>query len=120
QNSGGTSTGGNQGFTTSPCPQAAIGLSTSAMSFTAQQGGTPPLGQNLTVSNIGGASLNWAMWTDAWWITVSSGNGTAPSTVSVTVNPSGLGVGTYQGALTVGSVDGSTPSQTVVVTLTLP
>jgi hypothetical protein len=117
ENSGGTGSGSNQVFTTSACPPApAIGLSTTALTFSEQQGGGSPLGQALTISNIGGGALNWSVSSDVGWLVTSSTNGMAPSTISVFVN-NGLAAGTYQGTLTVTASDASNSPRTIAVTL---
>lgn len=53
------------------------------------------------------------------WLTVSPASGTAPATIVVTVNPSSLQPGTYQGTVTVTAPTASPSSQTFTVSLTV-
>lgn len=52
------------------------------------------------VSNLGAVPYTVTV-TSGGWLAVSPLSGTTPAVIGITVNPSGLGVGTYQGSLTV-------------------
>ena len=97
----------------------AIGLSPTSFSFTGQQGGANPAGQSLSISNSGGGTLGWTAATNQSWLTVSSASGTAPSTVTVSVNTAGLAAGSYSGTVTVSAPGASNTPQTVAVSLTV-
>ena len=58
-------------------PQAVIGLSTSAFSFTCTEGGANPADQTVTLRNIGGAGsvLEWTATSSAPWLTISPTSG---------------------------------------------
>ena len=90
--------------------------------FLAEQGGAVPAAQELTVSNAGGGTLTaeFVASTESGggWLTVSPPNGTASGTsftVQVSVNPTGLEPGVYQGTLT--GTFSSGPMQEVEVLL---
>jgi phosphodiesterase/alkaline phosphatase D-like protein len=57
--------------------------------------------QSLLINNSGGGTLNWAITKDAEWLTCSPGSGVGPGAVTVSVDPSGLAVGTYSASITV-------------------
>ncbi len=53
------------------------------------------------------------------WLSVSPASGNAPATIFVTINPSSLAPGPYQGTVTVTAPAASPPSQTFTVLLTV-
>jgi hypothetical protein len=59
---------------------------------------------------------HWTATKDVPWIALNLAAGNGPSTVTVTVNPTGLAVGTYTGTITVTGDTGDSP-QFVAVTL---
>jgi hypothetical protein len=69
----------------------------------------------VTVSNTGGGTLTYSVTDDQPWLSASPASGTAPGTVSVTINPAGLAPGSYTGTVTVTPSTG--PPQTVAVGL---
>jgi hypothetical protein len=94
-----------------------IGVAPSNLSFAATQGGanTSPIG--LTISNTGGGTETWSATTSQTWLLLSQPSGTAPSTIDVTVNPTGLDPGTYNATITITATGASNSPQTVQVTL---
>ncbi|RMG42602.1 MAG: hypothetical protein D6732_00765 [Methanobacteriota archaeon] len=75
--------------------------------------------QTISISNNGTGALNWTASDNATWLSLSSTSGTAPASVNVTVNISGLSAGTYTGQITI-QADGAQGSpETVTVTLTI-
>ncbi len=103
------------GGTTSPT----IGISPSSFSFTATAGGANPANQSLSVSNTGGGTLNWTASDNATWLTISPTSGTAPSTVTLSVNITGLAAGTYNGTVTVSATGATNTPVNIPVTLTV-
>ncbi|NIM14056.1 MAG: hypothetical protein GTO45_18595 [Candidatus Aminicenantes bacterium] len=57
--------------------------------------------QTLLINNSGGGTLNWTITKDAEWLTCTPASGVGPGVVIVSVNPSGLAVGSYSTAITV-------------------
>lgn len=102
---------------TAPPPPAnpVIALSRSELSFTFNIGDAVPAAQTISVSNAGGGSLTWVASSNVAWLSVLPTSGTAPSTISVAVNPANLAVGTYSGTITISSA--GIASQTITVTL---
>ena len=57
-----------------------------------------PAGQTV---NIGGTGIHWSATADKSWVALSNSNGTAPSTLTVGVDPSGMAQGTYTATVTI-------------------
>jgi uncharacterized protein (TIGR03437 family) len=104
----------------------ALTLAPASLTFNAQTGGTAPAAQNIAVTSTGVALPFTAAATTTTggnWLSVSpaSGNttasGGAATNLSVSVNPTGLAAGTYQGTITVTSANASNSPQTATVTL---
>ncbi|MEK7401856.1 MAG: BACON domain-containing carbohydrate-binding protein [Gemmatimonadota bacterium] len=97
----------------------AIGLSTTTLAFNGNTGAASPADQTVTVSNSGGGTLSWTASDDASWLTVAPTSGGAPSTITVSVNTTGLAAGTYTGTITVSATGASNTPRTIGVTLTM-
>jgi hypothetical protein len=92
-------------------------LSPGAFTFNYKTGGTTPAAQSLAVSSTG-AALSYTVAATGNWLTATpSSSGTTTGTVNLAVNPSGLAVGTYSGAVTITSSGAGNTPQTVGVTL---
>src|SRR5262249_59762677 len=85
--------------------QPTIGVSPTSLSFTATAGGSNPANQTINVTNTGGGTLNFTASDDAPWLTVSPSSGTAPSTLTASVDITGLAAGTFNGTITIRSDD---------------
>src|SRR5262249_56707394 len=100
-------------------PQPPIGASPASLSSTATAGGSNPANQTINITNTGGGTLNFTASDDAPWLTVSPSSGTAPSTLTASVDITGLAAGTFNGTITI-SADGATNTPVnVPVTLTV-
>jgi len=86
----------------------AIGTSPTSLSFAAQQGGSNPATQTLTISNIGGGVLSWTASNSAAWMSLSSSAGTGAGSVSVSVTTGTLTAGSYSGTVML-SATGASP-----------
>jgi len=85
-------------------------LTPGSLTFAAFQNQGNPPSQTLTVGNAGGGTLTWTASTNVPWLLISATSGTAPSPLTVSVNTSGLGVGTYTGTITfVGGAANNSP-----------
>jgi hypothetical protein len=100
---------------TNPAP--VLSVSTSAVSFTATAGGADPAGQNITMANTGGGTLNWTASNTHAWLTLSATAGTAPSTLGLTASISGLAAGTYTDVVTIVAAGATGSPQNVAVTM---
>ncbi len=100
-----------------------IGLSPTELRFETDQG-TSPAVQTFTVSHQGQVDrLNWSASSDQGWLSVSPSSGGldagAGETVSVSVESSGLGDGTYDGTITVAAAGAVNTPQSLQVVLTV-
>jgi hypothetical protein len=83
-------------------------------------GNQPVSSQTLGVSNGGGlGTFNWTLSTSANtpWLSASPGGGSVPQAISVSVNPTGLAVGSYSGNLTVTAAGVANSPRSVPVSL---
>ena len=87
----------------------ALAVTPATLSFTATAGGANPAGRTLSVANTGGGTLSFTASTDAPWLSVSPGSGTAPAELTVSADIAGLAPGTYNATVTV-SAAGATGS----------
>ncbi len=106
-----------------PLPVSTIALSPTALQFTANVGANPPT-QTFQVQNSGAGTLGWTAATATQsggnWLAVSPSSGTAPSTLTVTVNSAALTAGSYTGSIVIAAATGANASnspQTLAVTL---
>ncbi len=92
-----------------------------ALTFTYQIGGTTPAAQTFMVTAAGNAALAFTATSPGTWVTLNPTTGTTPATVLVSVNPAGLGAGTYTGTINVTAGGaGNTAPVTVTLTVTGP
>jgi uncharacterized protein (TIGR03437 family) len=111
-----------------PAVSPAISLSSTSLDFQLAATGSTPTTQTFVVSNSGQGTLNWAAapttTSGGAWLSVSPANGNtlagrAGTTVTVTVNPSGLAAGDYYGLIQVSSPNASSQVQMVTVRFTI-
>lgn len=100
-------------------PAPTIAVAPTGLQFAYTVGGTIPATQSIQVANSGGGTLNWVASTSASWLSVTPGSGTAPSTLSVIVSPTGLRAGTYTGSVQISAGGASNSPVSVAVTLTV-
>ena len=89
------------------------------LNFSGVAGDNNPPAQTIEISNLGAGALNWTASVNVPWLAVSPVNGTAPSTLSASVNTTGLAPGTYLGTITISSTNALNPQLNVPVTLTI-
>lgn len=74
---------------------------TSALSFSYTDGSpTPPAGQSL---QLNGNGIFWVASISQPWVTLSSNSGTAPQSLTISVDPTGMAVGSYSAVITFSS-----------------
>jgi glucose/arabinose dehydrogenase len=102
-----------------PPPPPSLAVSPGTLAFGGTAGGASPAAKTLSLTNAGGGALSFTASDDASWLTVTPGSGSAPATLTATVNTAGLAAGTYNATITVdaGGISGS--PKTIPVTLTL-
>ena len=86
----------------------AIGMNPINLSFTAQQGGSNPAPQILTINNTGHGTLNWTASESAAWLSLSPTSGTGTGVVTAIVAAGALAPGSYSETITL-SASGATP-----------
>jgi hypothetical protein len=96
-------------------------VSPTSLTFTAHVGGSAPPAQHVSVSSSSSNPLNFTVDTSstATWLHASPTSGTTPATISVSVNPSGLAVGTYTGSVRISQPNVEESSRYVSVTLNI-
>jgi len=97
-----------------------MAVSPSHLVFTTGKGGPDAPAQKIRISSNG--ALNWRMDYSAGWLRVNPSEGTVVSgscQVAVSALKSGLDMGTYQGKITVRSIDHPHTQETVTVTLNI-
>ena len=101
-------------FTVTAVPT--ISLNPTSLTYTAAQGGTNPASQTVALTNAGGV-VSWTVSDSASWMSVSPASGSSSSTLTATVDTTGLAAGTYNGTITVSTTGSS--SKTLAATLTV-
>ena len=96
-----------------------LGLSPSAFVFNGLQGQANPAAAPLTISNLGGGTVNWTASSNASWLTLPATSGVAPFTMNVQPDITGLAIGTYSASITVTAAGAQNSPQTIPVTLNI-
>jgi hypothetical protein len=97
-------------------PPPTIKLTPSSFYFQAQQDDANPTGQTLSITNTSQGTLNWTATKNSTWLTLSSYSGTAPSSVTINVNNTGLLAGVYVDSIRVSDPTATNDPQYAVVT----
>lgn len=99
-----------------------ISAPTTPLTFTAAYGSTSSLTANVAVTGTPGP-LNFSVATSTNnsgnWLTATPANATTPATVQVAVNPMGLGIGTFNGSVTITSPGAGGSPITIPVSLSV-
>ncbi|MGA2716878.1 MAG: LamG-like jellyroll fold domain-containing protein [Bryobacteraceae bacterium] len=111
--------GGPPQSQTQPPASPVLSLSTGSLTFSATAGGSNPASQPVTISNTGGGTLSWTAGKTQPWLTLSASSGTAPASLSIGVNTSGLAAGTWTDTVTISASGAGGSPATVSVTLNL-
>jgi glucose/arabinose dehydrogenase len=106
-------------LTVNPPTPPVLAITPSSLTFAATVGGAAPPSQPVTVSNTGGGTLSFTTSDDQSWLAASPASGSAPGTVDVSVNPTGLAAGTYTGNVTITAAGATGSPKTVAVTFTV-
>ena len=102
-------------LTVSPTPP--LTASPAALAFNYRIGGPAPAPQSFALST-GDAALNFTVTSPGAWLSASPVRGTTPGSVSVAVDPTGLGPGTYGGTIAASAYGAANPIS-IAVTLTV-
>ena len=101
--------------------QSQLVVTPQSLDFVAVAGGFTPPSQVLSVTEGQGGSLGWsaAVTQGASWLSASPVSGTAPSTLTASVDPAGLVAGVYAGTITITAPGALDSPATVNATLTV-
>jgi uncharacterized protein (TIGR03437 family) len=102
-------------------PGASLSASPTTLSFSYTTGAATPASQSVSVTSLGAASsFTAAASTNSGsnWLSVSPTSGTTPATLSVSINPTGVPAGIYQGGITLTPSSGSALTFSVTLTVT--
>jgi Malectin domain/Viral BACON domain len=102
-----------------PSTTPGVSVSPGSLSFSAITGGSSPAAQNLSISNSGGGTLNWAASKTQAWLVLGATSGTGAASLSVQAVTGSLAPGTYTDTVTISAADATPASQAVGVTFTL-
>jgi uncharacterized protein (TIGR03437 family) len=98
---------------------AVLSANPTSLAFSYQTGGSAPASQSLHISASGSVTLNVnAAASGGNWLSVSPAIASTPSDLTISVNPTGLSAGTYNGSITVSSLNASN-NLSVPVTLSV-
>src|SRR5579864_4702379 len=86
-----------------------------SLSFSYQTGGAAPAAQPVSLSSS--TALNYTVVSSAAWLNATPASGATPASLSVSVNPSGLAAGSYNGTVTVTASGASNSPQKIAVSL---
>ncbi len=109
----------NKVFTISTGSAPKISLNQTNFYYGAIRSGTKTGGQTLRINNSGGGTLSWNISSSASWLSGIPTSGSGAGVVTLSVNTTGLSVGTYTGTITVTASGASNSPRTVSVTLTV-
>lgn len=96
---------------------ATLSVTPQSLSFQYSVGGSAPAAQNVSISNSGGGTLSWTASSSSFWLGVSAASGSAPATLSISVNPANLAAGTYNGTVQIASEGAAGSPASIAVTL---
>jgi hypothetical protein len=107
-------------LTVSPAPPPpALSVAPLSLSFSGQAGGANPGPQSIQINNTGGGTLSFTASKSQSWLTVSPSSGSAPNTLTASVNIASLQAGSYSDSIQVSAAGAQNSPQTVGVTLTV-
>jgi uncharacterized protein (TIGR03437 family) len=97
-----------------------VSATPTSLSFSYRVGDPNPASQTVTVGPSN-ATLNYSVTVSPAnsWLTATPASGTTPGTVTVSINPTGLAAGSYNGTVTVAGTGGAPGSTAVSVSLTV-
>jgi uncharacterized protein (TIGR03437 family) len=97
----------------------ALSVSPSMLAFSYTVGGAAPAAQTVTISNSGGGTLAWTASAADSWVSATPASGSAPGTLSVSVNPANMAAGTYTSSVQITASGASGSPASLAITLTV-
>ena len=102
---------------TQPSPN--LSVSPQSLSFSYTAGGLPPAAQTIAIANSGGGALSWTASASDYWLVLSPASGSAPGTLSLSINPANLAAGTYTSAVQIAAAGATGSPASIAITLTV-
>jgi uncharacterized protein (TIGR03437 family) len=96
---------------------SSISAAPASLQFAYTVGGADPAAQSIQITNGGSGALAWSATANQTWIALSAASGTAPSTINISVSPSGMAAGMYTGAIAISASGASNSPVNIPVTL---
>ena len=96
---------------------ASLAIAPQALTFQYTAGSAAPASQDISIANGGTGALSWTASSSAFWAGLSATSGSAPGTLSVSVNAANLAAGTYMTTVNIAATDPTITPVTVAVTL---
>jgi uncharacterized protein (TIGR03437 family) len=88
-----------------------------SLTFNYSNGGSVPPPQTVSITNGGAGALSWTASSSDYWLAVSPVSGNAPGTLTVSINPANLAVGTYTASLQITAAGAAGNPASLAVTL---
>jgi uncharacterized protein (TIGR03437 family) len=95
----------------------ALSVAPPALTFNYTVGSAVPPAQSVSITNSGAGDLSWTASTSDYWIAVSPASGSAPGTLSVSINPGNLAAGTYTSAVQITAAGATGSPASIMITL---
>ncbi len=105
-----------------PSSPPAITAGPANIGFNAQQGGTNPASQTLSIWNSGGGALTWSATDNADWLILSPTSGSSTeetNNITLSVDVSGMAAGNYGAVITIAAPNATNAPQIIPVDLTI-
>ena len=96
-----------------------MSVSPEELRFSAIEAEASPPSQSLEITFEGQGVSSWVITTDAAWLSVSPDAGSSSGVVAVSVDSTGMGLGTHQANATISAPGASPPSVVVPVSVTV-
>jgi Leucine-rich repeat (LRR) protein len=94
-----------------------IALNKTTLNFGASISGNVTGPQTISVSNTASGTLNWSASGNAAWLSVTPSSGTGNAILSASIDPAGLIIGNYTGAIAITDPNASNSPQTITISL---
>jgi uncharacterized protein (TIGR03437 family) len=94
-----------------------LAVARQALTFSYTAGGAVPAAQSVSITNAGAGALSWTASTSDYWIAVSPASGSAPGTLSVSMNPVNLAAGTYTSSVQITAAGATDSPASIAITL---
>lgn len=95
---------------------AILSTTPASMTFFAANGLNVP-SQNVNITNAGTGTLSWSSTADSSWISMGTTSGTAPSSLAISPNITGLPNGPYSGQVNISSGDAANSPASIPISL---